>query len=108
VRALALALLLLMPSPAWAAEYPPNSVGKLLYGYGEAFSGGWITGFIEAFFLTGGECPMSVSASMLQAALRMHVQAGRIALTDNDQLGVVKSLTALGCTHPAGTKKTTL
>ena len=101
------ALLALVSIPAGAADYPPNSVGKLLYSYGDAFSGGYITGFLEAFFLTGGYCPVSVSAGMIRSALEMHVQGGHIALSDQDQLGIVRSLTALGCTHPAGTKKTT-
>jgi len=95
---------LLVPSSAFAASYPADSVGRLLEGYGDAFRDGWISGYTEAFFMTGGECPIRVSPRMLLSALQMHVAAGRIAMTDPDQVGITQTLGEIGCTHPIGTK----
>lgn len=106
MKALALALLLIATPALAASQYPKDSVGMLLHGYGDDFRQGYLTGFGEAFFATGGQCPISVNSHILLGGLRGHVQSGRIALTDNDQVGIARTLALFGCTHPSGTKNT--
>lgn len=87
-----------------AEDYPKSSVGRLLYSYGDAFRGGYITGFTFALFASGMQCPIAVSGDMVLAALRTEVEGGRIALTDHDDRSLIKTVAALGCSAPWGTK----
>ncbi len=90
-----------------AQDYPPNSVGRLLYGYTDQFRDGYLSGVAEGLFVSGMTCPGIVSGGILREALKSEVVAGRVALTDHDIRAVMRTAAALGCSAPWGTKGTT-